>query len=81
MVHALPLSIKPFDCPPLRSDADLLRQQLAFGPATWLDLRAAGLSRERVLLAVGDLVGDGHHRVRLGPLLLELETDDEEGDH
>jgi hypothetical protein len=63
---------KPFGHSP-SSDADLLRQQFAFGPATWLDLRAAGLSRERVLSAAGDLIAGGNFRVRVGPLLVEVE--------
>jgi hypothetical protein len=62
---------KPFDYSS-NSDADLLRQLLAFGPQNWHDLHAAGLSRERVLFAVGDQIAGGDFRVRVGPVLVEV---------
>jgi hypothetical protein len=64
---------KPLDFPRRQTDADLLRQLLAYGPQTWHDLHAASLSRERVLFAVGDLIAGGDFRVRVGPLLVEVE--------
>jgi hypothetical protein len=55
------------------SDADLLRQLLAFGPTAWHDLHATGRSCERVLFAVGDLVAGGDFRVRVDPVVVEIE--------
>jgi hypothetical protein len=43
------------------------------GPKTWRELERAGLPEAAVLKAARDLVRQGEHRVRLGPLLLELE--------
>lgn len=54
---------------------------LARRPRTWSEPRAAGLSAAAVLAAVDELLGTGAVRVRLGPVLVELECgpEDEEG--
>jgi hypothetical protein len=65
--------ILPPACPACRSRAALLLRLLRLGPRTWRELEAAGLGRAAVLLAVGAVVAGGEFRIRVGPLLLELE--------
>ena len=52
----------------------LLISLLRRAPRTWPELRAAGLERAAVLAAIGELLDTGACHVRLGPLLVELES-------
>ena len=56
-------------------DATRLLRLLEYGPRTWKQLADAGLDRRAVLLAIGDIVDIGDVRIRVGPLLLELERE------
>ena len=52
----------------------ILLSLLQRGPRTWTDLLDAGLDRGAVLAGVGELALSGHYRVRVGPLLVEVEA-------
>jgi hypothetical protein len=43
---------------------------------TWAELQAAGLSRDRVLLAAGDLAEALGYVIRVGPLWISIVEDD-----
>jgi len=57
--------------------ADQLVHLLGRGPRTWTELADAGLSRAAALRAVGDVVARGDVRIRVGPILLEIEPSGE----
>jgi hypothetical protein len=53
--------------------SELLLNLLVRGPKTWTELEQAGLDRDAALLAVGALVAAGDYRIRLGPIIVEIE--------
>ncbi len=55
--------------------ADLLLAFLRQRPLTFADAESVGLPRDLLALAAMDVAAAGH-RVRLGPLLIELESMD-----
>ena len=62
---------------PPSTPAAVLLALLRRGPQTLTELAHAGLGRLAVLVAVGELVDTGRYRIRLGPLLVEIEADEE----
>jgi hypothetical protein len=57
----------------MKGNAQVLLATLRLGPKSWAELYAGGLDRRAVLSAISDLVDLGQHRIRVGPLLVELE--------
>jgi hypothetical protein len=59
--------------------AGRLLQVLETGPKTWRQLERHGFFPEDAAAAAVSLVMGGEYRIRLGPLLVELETAPGEG--